>query len=236
MRILCCIHHRYAGLGTFEAPLAAQGHDVVAWVPSESPPPSLDRVDALIVLGGRPRVGDEAAHPWLRAEQELVRTAIRDGAPLLGVCLGAQLLAMVAGGTVRRAAEPEIGWHEIQLTAAARTDPVLGALPKRFRAFEWHHDQCLLPPHATALARSARCLQGFRLQDRPAWGIQFHPEATHADLCIWLDSWDSDPDAVATGLDSEVIRRETAERIDSSNSLGRAIIERFLTYADRAGG
>jgi GMP synthase-like glutamine amidotransferase len=187
----------------------------------------------VILLGGRARLGVEDGDPWLRAERQLVRRALHAGIPVLGVCLGAQVLATVAGGLVRPAARPEIGWHEVRLTAAGTADPVVGVPPERFRAFEWHHDEILLPPDAVDLARSTGCLQAFRLRDRPAWGVQFHPEATGDDLQIWLDGWQADRGAVLTGLDPERIREETAARIERSNERGRAMIKRFLAEAAR---
>jgi GMP synthase (glutamine-hydrolysing) len=202
-------------------------------MPQSESAPSAAGFDALIVLGGQARVGAEDIHPWLRAEKHLVRTALRAGIPLLGVCLGAQVLAAVAGGAARRAARPEIGWHEIRLTGAGAADPVIGVLPERFHAFEWHHDELVLPPRAVSLARSATCLQAFRLRDHPAWGVQFHPEASGDDLGTWLDGWHSDRGAVLTGLDPQEIRRETAVRIHDSNERGRAIVERFLAHATR---
>jgi GMP synthase-like glutamine amidotransferase len=233
VRVLVTIHHRYAGLGVCSEPVAADGHELVEWMPGSESPPSTDGVDALIVLGGRARLGAERAHPWLRAEKHLVRTALRARIPVLGVCLGAQVLATVAGGVVRRAARPEIGWHEVRLTRDGAADPLLGALPERFHAFEWHHDKLLLPPKASSLARSAACLQAFRLLDHPAWGVQFHPEARGEDLGTWLDGWQADRGAVLTGLDPEEIRRETATRIAGSNERGRLIVERFIAEAAR---
>lgn len=230
MRVLVCTHHPYAGLGVFAEPVAAAADELVEWVPGQASPPAFDGFDALIALGGRARLGDDAAHPWLAAEKDVVRTALDGATPVLGVCLGAQVLLTVAGGTVRRAHTPEIGWHQIRLTPEAADDPVLGALPNRFPAFEWHHDECRLPPDGAELARSEGCVQAFRLGDRPAWGVQFHPEATHQDLGTWLDYWHTDRGAVATGLDPEAIRRETAQRIEHSNELGRMIIQRFLGH------
>ena len=231
MRILVCIHHTYAALGVFAQPVAAVADEVVEWAPSEAPKPALDDFDALIALGGRAQLTDQVAHPWLSTEKDVVRTALDRATPVLGVCLGAQVLATVAGGKVRRARTPEIGWHEIRRSPEAAADPVLGGLPERFLAFEWHHDDCRLPPSAVELARSAACVQAFRLRDAPAWGVQFHPEATYHDLGTWLDNWHSDPGAVASGLDPEAIRRETALRIDFSNELGRMITQRFLAHA-----
>ena len=126
------------------------------------------------------------------------------GTPLLGVCLGSQLLAEAAGAEVRRARAPEIGWHEVVLEPAATGDPVLGSLPQRFTAFGWHSYETTPPPGATALAHSDICLQAYRAGDS-AWGIQFHAEVSAADLERWTVNYEEDPDAVAIGLDPEAL-------------------------------
>jgi GMP synthase (glutamine-hydrolysing) len=140
-------------------------------------------------------------------------------------------VAGAAGAVVRRAPAPEIGWNEIELTPEGAADPVLGFLPERFVGFGWHHYEWLLPPGGVALAHSAACLQAFRLEHRPVWGVQFHPEVTLADLSSWLDDWQGDAGAVATGLDPEAIRAESAGRIGAWNDVGRGICERFLAAA-----
>jgi GMP synthase (glutamine-hydrolysing) len=234
MRVLAFVHHRNAGAGVFADPADAAGHELVEWLPHESPPPRLDAVGAAIVFGGEAQVDEEDARPWLRPEKRLLRELLERGIPMLGVCLGSQLVAEAAGAVVRRAEAPEIGWHEIELTPAGLHDPVLGFLPERFESFQWHHYEWLLPPGAVALARSPGCLQAFRLEDRPVWGVQFHPEVTHADLDSWLDGWEKDPGAVATGLDPEAIRAESAAKIGAWNEVGRGISERFLAAAASA--
>ena len=231
MRVLSIVHHRNAAAGVFNDPARALGHELVQWMPHAEPPPLPDEFDAAIVLGGESQVHDEETHPWLRPEKELIGVLLERGTPLLGVCLGSQLVAAAAGATVRRAERPEIGWNAIELTPGGLADPVLGFLPERFEGFGWHHYEWLLPPGAVALARSALCLQAFRLEQRPAWGVQFHPEVTLADLGSWLDGWDGDPGAVATGLDPEAIRAESAQKIGFWNDVGRGISERFLKVA-----
>ena len=135
------------------------------------------------------------------------------GVPLLGVCLGSQLLAEAAGAPARRASEPEIGWHEVEVTGGGSRDPLLGPLAPRFEAFQWHSYECPLPPGATALARSDMCLQAYRIGDS-AWGIQFHAEVTRADAEAWIDDYRSDEDAVRIGLDPDALRRRTRASID----------------------
>src|SRR6266496_4741819 len=95
------------------------------------------------------------------------------------LCLGVQLLARAAHSWVGPLAEPEIGWYEVELTAAGGADPVLGGLPERFEAFQWHYYTYGIPGGAQELARSERCTQAFRLGER-VWGVQFHPEVTLA--------------------------------------------------------
>jgi GMP synthase-like glutamine amidotransferase len=232
LRVLAVVHHRNAAAGVFAD--AAAGHELVEWLPHEAPPPDPGAFDAAMVFGAEAQVDQEDAHPWLRPEKLIVRELLDRGTPMLGVCFGSQLLAETAGGEVRRAAGPEIGWHPVELTADGRVDPLLGFLPQRLETLQWHHYEWLLPPGAVALAHSSICLQAFRLESRPVWGVQFHPEVTRSDYEEWLDGWDNDPDAVASGLDPNLIRAQTAARIAAWNDVGRGIAARFLATATTA--
>src|SRR5207302_6785074 len=122
---------------------------------------------------------------------------------------------------------PEIGWAGVELTEAGVEDPVVGALPRRFAALQWHHYTYGLPAGAAELARSPACSQAFRLGDR-CWGVQFHPEVTRAQLERWLEDT-SDPPP-----DPERLRAETPENIGRWNALGRALCGAFLAAAERA--
>ena len=173
--------------------------------------------------------GEEDRHPWLTREKALLGELAAGAVPLLGVCLGAQLLAEAAGGQVRRAAEPEIGWREVTLEPAASSDPLLSALPNRLKTFQWHSYEAVPPPGATVLARSAVCSQAFRLQDRPAWGVQFHAEVTLEGAEAWIEGYRSDPDAA--GIDPVAFAEETREAIAEWNEVGHALCVRFLEVA-----
>jgi GMP synthase (glutamine-hydrolysing) len=236
LRLLTIVHQPNAGAGVFGQEALAAGHELVEWSPGERRPPRVDELDAALVFGGAMHVDQEGANPWLRGEKELLRDLLGRRTPLLGVCLGHQLVAEAAGARPRPAREPEIGWLEVELTGEGRRDPLLGALPARFEGFQWHSYEAPPPPRASVLARSPVCLQAFRLAGAPAWGIQFHPEVTHADLDSWLDDWRSDEDAVRVGLDPERLREESAGRIDAWNELGRGIARRFLEQAARYSG
>jgi GMP synthase (glutamine-hydrolysing) len=228
LRVLSVVHHRNAAEGVF----AEVDAEFVEWLPHEAPPPALDGFDAAMLFGAEAQVDQEDTYPWLRPEKQLVRELLARGTPVLGVCFGSQLLAEAAGAEVRQSSRPEIGWHELELTAAGRADPLLAFLPARFESLQYHHYEWLQPPGALALARSSVCLQAFRLPDRPVWGLQFHPEVTESDFGEWLDDWENDPGAVATGQDPDAIRAETNGKIAAWNDVGRGIAERFLATAE----
>jgi len=229
MRVLAIVHQADAGPGIFAPAVTDAGHELVEWRPPDGPPPESDAYDATIVLGGAMNVDQEDEHPWLRGEKRLLGELLESGAPVLGVCLGAQLVAEAAGGSAGRASRPEIGWHEVELTAAAVADPLLGALPERFEAFQWHSFEAT-PPDAGALARSPVCVQAYRAGER-AWGIQFHAEVSEAIVKSWLDDYEKDRDAVRIGIDPAELLAETRRKIGRWNELGRALCERFLAAA-----
>jgi GMP synthase (glutamine-hydrolysing) len=238
MRVLSIVHERDAGPGVFAGATAERGDELETWVPSEGPAPDLGGFAAALVFGGSMHADQESANPWLRPEKEMLRSLLDRGTPVLGVCLGSQLLAEAAGGKARRAARPEIGWHAIDLDRQAADDPLLAPLPDRFEGFEWHSYEFTLPPGAVSLGRSAACLQAYRLDGdrgtrrRASWGIQFHAEVTAEIVGHWLDDYRADPDALRVRIDPERIREETRAGIVAWNELGRGICSRFLELAE----
>ncbi|MBA3245747.1 MAG: type 1 glutamine amidotransferase [Actinobacteria bacterium] len=218
MKVLALTHGPSVGTGVFGEAIRDAGHELAEWcVPLGGEPPAA--ADAVLVFGGAMHADQEERHPWLLGELRFLEAALERELPLFGVCLGAQLLAKAAGADVHPAAESEVGWFEVELTAAA-DDPVFGSLPARFDAFQWHHYTYGLPAGATELARSAVCTQAFRLGR--AYGIQFHAEVTGPQIEQWLGE---DPGDVA---DPEALRRETAARIADWNELGRGLCRAFL--------
>lgn len=222
MRVLAVVHQADAGAGVFG--------DFPTWVPSDGLPP--DDFDALMVFGASIHADEEDGHPWLAAEKAFLREQLERGTPILGVCLGSQLLAEAAGAPPYRADEPEIGWYEIEITEAGQADPLVGPLAPSVELFEWHHYNAPLPPGAVELARTPACVQAFRIEGKPAWGLQFHAEVTRENLFAWLDDWDNS-EAVETSLDPERIRSESELRIEGQNEIGRRLAERFLAEAAR---
>ena len=180
MRILVIQHDADKGLGLFVPPLAeaAQELDVQFAGHGEL---ELAGHGAVIALPGVANPDDETLA--VTATRDVLREALRQELPILGICLGAELLAEAAGGATGPC-RPEWGYCEVSLAAAGRDDELLGDLPERFDVFQAHNYGCELPANAVALAHSPGGLQAFRVGDN-AWGIQFHPEPT----LEMLDGW-----------------------------------------------
>jgi len=228
MRLLGIIHGDEVRAGVFADPVRERGHELEEWSIALRPAPSrpLGSYDAVLVFGGSMHADEEATHPWLLDEEGLLRRFLDARVPVLGVCLGAQLVAKAAGARVGRATEPEIGWHPVELTPAAARDPLFSRLPQRFDALQWHYYAFDLPQGATELARSPVCPQAFRLGEL-AWGVQFHPEVTLRMVEDWLD----EPEEVP--LDRAALERETRARIAEWNAIGRELCTGFLGVAER---
>lgn len=229
MRVLAISHQRDAGPGVFASAVDGAGHRLDTWHVAEANEPPGDPLgyDAVMTFGGAMHPDQESAHSWLAPEKELLRELLERETPLLGVCLGSQLLAEAAGGRAVRATEPEIGWFDVEITHAGTRDPLLGSLAPRFEAFEWHSYAVELPERVTVLARTPVCVQAYRVGER-AWGIQFHAEVSAADARKWIDEYRTDEDAVRIGVDPQRLRAETDERISRFNALGRALCGRWL--------
>jgi GMP synthase (glutamine-hydrolysing) len=223
MRVLAVTHGPSVGAGVFAEAIRANGHELEEWCVPASPAAPRDGHDATIVLGGGMHADQEALHPWLLPELDFIRAELDRETPLLGVCLGAQLVARAAGGRALRAPVSEVGWRDVELTDEGRADPVLSSLPDRFEAFQWHHYTWELPA-ATELARGSGLPQAYRLGER-VWAVQFHPEVTSAQIERWIGE---DPEDVD---DPEALRTATRERIGGWNRLGRELCAEFLRAA-----
>lgn len=232
MRVLAIVQQRDAGPGVFAEAIASAGGELDEWLLPERPEPPADPLgyDAVFALGGSMNVDEEDRHPWISAEEALLRELLARELPLLGLCLGGQMLAAAAGAEPRRASRPEIGWHRVEVMPRAEEDPLLGPLAPSFEAFQWHSYEFPLPPGAVPLARSEVCLQACRLGER-AWAVQFHPEVSAADARRWIAGYRADPDAVRLGVDPAVLGPKTDRKIAAFNQLGRDLCHRWLRTA-----
>jgi GMP synthase-like glutamine amidotransferase len=175
-------HVSFEGLGAIEEWLLSRGHTLsfTRFYADEAPPVNPDGFDWLIVMGGPMNVYQYDAHPWLSPEKHLIREAITAGKRVLGICLGAQLIADVLGGKVYQNGEPEIGWFPVRAVSTGVSSPF--AFPRETSVFHWHGDTFLLPPGSVWLAESDGCAhQAFAVGTR-VLGLQFHLEMTAADV------------------------------------------------------
>jgi GMP synthase (glutamine-hydrolysing) len=231
VRVLCVVHQPDAGPGVFAEPLRQRGHELVEWVPADSTTPP-EGFGAAIVLGGGMHPDQEELNPWLRQEKTFIAGLLREGTPTLGICLGAELVAEAAGAPPRRMQRPEVGWREVRLTADGASDPVLGRLPSKFTAFEWHSFDTPLPSGAVALAGDGERVEAFRLGS--AWAIQFHAEVTREIVNGWIERYRDDADLLSAGIDPRPLRplvEETEVHIGTSTTLGMEVCGQFLDEA-----
>lgn len=221
MRVLVIQNFDGTGLGQLRPALDAAGAeiDIRALHDGGTLPERIDDHDALVVLGGGQNAIADDEYPYLPGLVDFIRDFTASGKAVLGICLGAQLLARAHGAQNLIGGAREFGWCEIVLTPEGREDPVLGALPDRFPIFQWHDDHYMLPRGASRLAGNLVAHnQAFRIGAR-AYGIQFHFEADRALVSEW----------------NERFAGWIAEREPDWGSRHKRQAERFGPDADAAG-
>jgi GMP synthase (glutamine-hydrolysing) len=225
--VLALVHGDGAGPSLFGELMERRGASVVEvhvhrGKRPERPPGGYE---AILVLGGTAHPYEEEAYPWLGPELEYLELVLHEGVPALGVCLGAELFARVAGGRVERMPEPEIGWFAVELTEAAEDDPVFSGLPPRFPSFQWHEYAAGVPPGALELARNEEGPQAYRL-GKAVWGVQFHPEVRFEQLVGWIRSYGAKAPVPTAPFIADAERHITAW-----NDIGRTLCSGFLDAA-----
>jgi len=231
-RVLVFQHVPAEPLGTLDPMLRNRGHRIryVNFHRDPDAQPRIDRYDALIVLGG-PQMPDQGGrYPHLNVEMRCIEQALQQDMPVLGICLGAQLLAYTLGGGVRSMPTWEIGWYDLKPTHQAAADPLFCALVEPHPVFQWHGYTFDLPAGAVHLARSATCEnQAFRFGHH-AYGLQFHLELDERLINRWL-SLPEYVDAIprnGRGDDARSIREQTHQLIGQSVALSQEVFSQFL--------
>ncbi len=151
----------------------------------EKLPASLSGIGGIVSLGGPMNVYEEDVYPFLKAEEQLLKSAIENNLPVLGICLGAQLLAKALGAKVKKSPQKEIGWSKVKLTKGAFRDNLFEGLDRHLEVFQWHEDMFDLPENSVLLAESSACPhQAFRAGQN-IYGLQFHLEIDKQMINSW---------------------------------------------------
>jgi GMP synthase (glutamine-hydrolysing) len=187
--VLIFQHDPLEGPGVFAEILDKQKTKfrIVRLFQGEMPNDDWERISALLILGGAMKTGDEERYPFLRWEKTIIRAAIQDEIPILGICLGAQLIAAARGSNVYSGPVKEFGWHPVSITAHGQLDSLLGYLPERPIVFHWRAEGFDLPAGALRLASTFYYKnQAFRI-GKTVYGLQFHLEVTPQMIARWIE-------------------------------------------------
>lgn len=172
--------------------------------------PEPEHLEALVVLGGPMGIDEEDKYSWLVPEKRFIEKVIKSGAPVLGICLGAQLLAQVLGAKVYANKDKEIGWFSVEKTAPPNAHKISAALPDKMEVFHWHGDTFDLPEDAIHLYRSEICAnQGF-IYDKKVVGLQFHMETTPASLDALITNCSNELEDAPYIQAADVMRKGTS--------------------------
>jgi GMP synthase (glutamine-hydrolysing) len=233
--VLVVVHHlRRPVLGHAGPALAAFGSAPIEVFRRDGDRlPPLDQVEAIVSFGGEQSVLDAGRDPVQAEEARWLAAAVRDrGIPVLGVCLGAQLLAHALGGRVARLPRRRVTWMALEPADAASGDPVLGALPPAAHGLHWNEDGFEPPDGSVELLRRdalGRCV-AFRFGDA-AWGVQFHPEIEPAALDHWYADWQ--PALAEAGVSEDDARALDRRHLPGQAALAEAVFGGFARFAAR---
>ena len=229
MKPLAVIRHQEtAPLGIIEEVFEQEGvpwhyHD--CW--TNAPLPSVDDVSGLVVLGGAMNADEVEDFPYLLGVRDLVRDVAQKERPVLGICLGAQTLALALGADVYRAPERELGFLEV--TETGIEDEILAPFSPSSRVFQFHEDTCSLPEGAELLFTSRDvAVQAFRW-GRKAYGIQFHLEVTMREIEAWCDEVDDLEGS--WGMSKQEVLEQANQYLGTQQRAGRDLATRFARSA-----
>jgi len=228
--VLALLHVPHETLGIIRPALAEEGLacrpvQLYRELPEKLP---WDEAAGLVVMGGPMNVDQTRQHPFLAAEPAWIREAIDRRLPVLGVCLGSQLVAKALGAPVTANPVKEIGWYPLDLTDAAADDRLLAACPRQMTVFQWHGDTFALPGGAVPLARGRECEnQAFRYGER-VYAFQFHLEVTAGMIETWLSEPENCRELAESGTaGADEIRRLTPRHLPAMLQVGAEVFRRF---------
>jgi GMP synthase (glutamine-hydrolysing) len=235
-RVIVLQHVGCETLGSIEVALRRAGlrFDYVRTFDGANVPSTLEDACGLVIMGGPMSVYEEDRHPHLRDESKLIESALSLDKPVLGVCLGSQLLAHVLGAKVYSGQCKEIGWYPVTLTPSAATDAIWSDVPSTFTAYHWHGDVFDLPADCQLLASSAMTPQQAFRHGANAYGILFHMEVTRPLIETMTDSFADE--LRDTGISGAEIRQQAGDFLPSLDRIGQTVFGRWATMAAAGSG
>ena len=234
-RILVLQHVKSEGLGIIEKTFRQKGigADFIKIFKGERIPREINGYDGLIVLGGPMGVYEADVYPFIKDEITLIKNALKNNVTVLGICLGAQLLAKAAGADVYKGKKKEIGWYKVELTDEGKREGLFIGLPEEFTVFQWHGDTFDIPENSKCLALSKLFPHQIIKVGKNAYGLQFHLEVTAEMIREWIDVNDKELASVKAYINPKKILKDTPEHIEAIHKYGEIVFLRFLALLDR---
>ncbi len=233
-KVIVLQHVANEGLGIIEPILAKRDliPQFVKLYEGDEVPESIDRVAALIILGGPMSVNDVENHPYIKDEIRLIQDAFRFGTSILGICLGAQLIAKAAGATVYKGKEKEIGWYDISLTPSGKRDPLFGSMPDTLKVFQWHGETFDMPVGATRLATSDLFPNQLLRVVGHAYAMQFHLEVDEPMIRSFIEAGAEELAELKGAIDPDAILNDIPKYIEELNEHGRRFLDAFFSLVE----
>ncbi len=229
MQVLIIKHVEIEGPGLIEYCLNRKRipYQVIC-LDSGVPLPKAEDYTHIVLLGGSMNVYEEDRYPFLKYEDLFVKEAIQRGKPILGICLGAQLMAKALGANVFKAPVKEIGWYDVSLTGIGSSDSLFFDLPKTFPVFQWHEDTFEIPKAGKLIVTSSPVAhQAFRYGEN-AYGLQFHLEVTEEMITEWMETYGEENGTQSLPFSRAQILTETEIKIETYTRRGMKFLENFF--------
>jgi len=232
--ILVIQHVEHEGLGTITDVMARKRLVPIFIKVSkgDAVPETIDDYSALILMGGPMGVYESDIYPFINDEVSLIKDCLKKNAPVLGICLGSQLIAKAAGANVYKGKKKEIGWYELRLTEHGKIDELFNGLPDEFTVFQWHGDTFDIPDGCRCIASSSLFPNQIIKVGENVYGLQFHLEVTEDMIRNWCDVNDAELNFVSDYIDVKKILKETPVYVKLLNEYGNMIFNRFFDLVD----
>lgn len=223
-------HVAHEGLGTIFSELVSRKikADYIRLYLGQEIPDELSEYSCMIIMGGPMGAYEENIYPFIVPELKLIEKALSSDMPVLGICLGAQLMARAAGSVVYQGETKEIGWYGLSLTSDGLKDPLFAGLPEDFTVFQWHGDTFDVPKGATLLASSLRYPNQMLRIGKNSYALQFHLEVMDVMVREWIDINRAELNELKGEIDPRTIIRETIAHIPALKGYGELVFSNFF--------